>query len=265
MSAASSTRCPTDASSSLNIPRKSSSSSTIRTQTPILLILSERNDPSKAIVNTEWSTTSRCSTEYTKCCEPERFDGLLALKVTALGRLLNAISLAGKRTRQLLIGATLGLTAAICLSASSTGAYFAASDWVSHTLEVQRDLDQWMVALLDAQARARDVLISGEGADWGAYNTALEKERASALRVRRSVRDNPSQLMRVDTTDRSARAVVETLRALVAPGSEEHRQERIRLSALQPNQRPMAAFRADWQKVRDEEENLLAQRHAMSR
>jgi PAS domain S-box-containing protein len=187
------------------------------------------------------------------------------LKVTALGRLLNAISLAGKRTRQLLIGATLGLTAAICLSASSTGAYFAASDWVSHTLEVQRDLDQWMVALLDAQARARDVLISGEGADWGAYNTALEKERASALRVRRSVRDNPSQLMRVDTTDRSARAVVETLRALVAPGSEEHRQERIRLSALQPNQRPMAAFRADWQKVRDEEENLLAQRHAMSR
>ena len=175
------------------------------------------------------------------------------------------MSLSGKRTSLLLWGATLGLTAAICLSAASTSAYFSASDWVSHTLDVQRELDQWMVALLDAQARARDVLISGESADWTAYNTALENERRSALRVRRSVGDNPGQLMRVDTADRSARAVIETLRALVAPGSEEHRQESIRLSALQPSQRPMAAFRADWQRVRDEEENLLAQRYAISR
>ena len=185
--------------------------------------------------------------------------------MTALGRLSNFISLSGKRTSLLLLGATIGLTAAICLSAASTSAYFAASDWVNHTLEVERELDQWMVSLLDAQATARAVLISGARADWAAYNTALENERKSALRVRRSVGDNPSQLMRVDTTDRSARAVLEALRAFVAPGSDEHRQESIRLSALQPSQRPMTAFRTDWQKVRDEEEILLAQRYAMSR
>ncbi len=170
-----------------------------------------------------------------------------------------------KRTKVLLWGATLGLTVAICLSAASTSAYFSADDWVNHTLEVQRELDQWMVALLDAQARARDFLVSGESSDFAAYNTALDSERRSALRVRQIVRDNPSQLMRVDATDGSARAVVETLRALVAPGSAEHRQESIRLSALPLSHRPMTAFRADWQTVRDDEESLLAQRRAMAR
>ena len=174
------------------------------------------------------------------------------------------MSLSGKRTSLLLWGATLGLTAAICLSAASTSAYFSASDWVSHTLDVQRELDQWMVALLDAQASARDVLISGKSSDWAAYSTALEKERRCAMRVRRSVGDNPGQLVRVDATDRSARAVVETLRALVAPGSAEHRQESM-LSSLPPSQVPMTVFRAEWQKVRDEEANLLAQRYAASR
>src|SRR5664279_261873 len=102
MSAASSTRCPIDVRSSPNMLRESSSSSTIRTQTPIPIAPSKK----KYSFAEDSLHTRLCSTQYTKCYESERLGGLLVLKVTALDRLFNSISLSGKRTRWLLVGAT---------------------------------------------------------------------------------------------------------------------------------------------------------------
>jgi len=62
----------------------------------------------------------------------------------------------------LLWGATLGLMIAIGLSEVSIVAYFSANRWVNHTLEVEQEIDQWVLSLLDAQTNVRGYAVSGQ-------------------------------------------------------------------------------------------------------
>ncbi len=171
----------------------------------------------------------------------------------------------GKRSRQLLWSATLGLAVAITLSEVSISSYFSASDQVDHTLEVQRENDRWMLALLDAQSNARSYVISGQHEYLALYESALQRERTHAARLRTLIADNPLQVNNVETANRGARGATDFFRDLTETANLGRRSEAVLLSASPQSKASVDVFNEGWRRVRAEEERLLVQRRGISR
>jgi len=119
-------------------------------------------------------------------------------------------------TTRVVVAATLGLVAVIALFAASGAAYLSASTWVDHTMQVQQAIDQWLVALLDAEADAKGyILAPDQPSILKAYEAALGIEREKAAHVQRLVVDNPLQSENVEVAERHAEVAVAHLDRVV--------------------------------------------------
>ena len=88
------------------------------------------------------------------------------------------------------------------LLAASAGLYRAqqgeqqARNWVEHTLQVRSDIQEILVRLLDAEASARDFLLTGEPSALGPYRESRELVTPLTEHLALQVADNPPQLRR---------------------------------------------------------------------
>lgn len=181
------------------------------------------------------------------------------------GDRLNSSIPPGKGTRLLLWGATLGLTTAIGLSQVSIFAYISANRWVSHTLEVEQEIDRWVLSLLEAQTNVLGYVISGQHEYVALFESSLQLERTRAARLRQLIADNPIQINNFDAADRGARSATDLFSDLIKTASLGRRKEAIMRSDSPQSQSSIHAFNAGWHRVLAEEERLLVERRAASR
>src|SRR6185437_5197194 len=73
-----------------------------------------------------------------------------------------------------------------------------AAAWVTHTHEVQSELNQLLMNLGDAEASQRSYLITGDETYLPGYTAAAAAAEANRKQTGRLVADNPRQLSRVD-------------------------------------------------------------------
>jgi PAS domain S-box-containing protein len=152
------------------------------------------------------------------------------------------------------------LFAVISLAAFGASAFVSATRWVDHTLEVQKSLDEWMIAVVALEANADGYLISGHASFLETYSAAVARERAKAAQVRSLVADNSTQTRNADTADRDAVVALDLLQqmvALVRAGAA----DRARPLAVESMERA-DHFREDVQVMREEEDLLLQERRS---
>jgi PAS domain S-box-containing protein len=161
--------------------------------------------------------------------------------------------------------AALGLAALVALCAFATISYTSALRWVEHTIEVRAELDDWLIALIEAQSRARGYAISADPAYLEPYEKALEQGRASGARLRSLAADNPTQLAHLAAAERHAEAAAEATQELMsAVRTGERREAQAKLASIE-SRKLLDTFRQDWRRIRDEEERLLEARKDMAR
>ncbi len=169
-------------------------------------------------------------------------------------------------TRRLIATAVLGLCAVIGLFASASASYVSASARVDHTLQVQEAVDEWLVALLDAETGARGyVIVPHQNAFLDPYEAALRTERATAARVAALVAGDPDQAEAARVAERHARAALEQLRELVTLVRSARRDQAIAKLSAGESKHYMDTFRGDVAKIRAQEERLLVDRRSEAR
>jgi len=168
------------------------------------------------------------------------------------------------RHDRLAVAAALGLAGLIALCTFAAVAYRGATRWVDHALEVRRAADEWTVALLVADLRARDCVTSGRPTPFESYVDAVRLEREKAARLRELVSDNGIQVENVDAMDRDARAATESFADVVRLVRSGERGDALTLLAAGESERRVNLFDMDEQRVGEEEEHLLVARRRTS-
>ena len=168
--------------------------------------------------------------------------------------------MAPPRHDRVAFAASLGLAALIVASGYAAVSCRDAIRWVDHTLEVQRAASEWNIGLLEAEAIARDYVLSGLPSVPARYQAALVLERTQAAMTRVLVSDNPVQIQNVEAADRDARGAVDTFRELVTLANAGHRDDALALVAGGRSRQRLDAFGADVQRIDEEEDRLLAER-----
>ena len=161
--------------------------------------------------------------------------------------------------------AALGLAALVALSALAAISYTSALRWVEHTVEVRTEIDEWLIALLDAQSRARGYAISHDPAFLEPFEAAVERSERSARRLRLLVLDSPQQLETLVTAERDASAAVAASREFMKSARSRQSDSAEQRAAMEESGLRLDAFRADWRRMRDGEERLLAIRKSAAR
>ena len=165
----------------------------------------------------------------------------------------------------MLLGAAFGLAAVIALFAVAVAAYVSATEWVDHTVKVDETVDEWLATLLEAETGVRGYLLAGTPAFLSPYESALEKERGLAERVRALVSDNPSEIRNVQSADAEARAAMDRLRETVALVRAGRRDEAVAAFEAGEGNRDLIAFRGATGRIIDSEAGLLVERRATAR
>jgi signal transduction histidine kinase/CHASE3 domain sensor protein/ActR/RegA family two-component response regulator len=120
-----------------------------------------------------------------------------------------------KNAKRFLLGGAVALVAVIALFVAGTSSYFSANRWVDHTLQVQRATDEWLAALLNAEAGARGYVIAPENSAFvRTYEAGQGREREVSARLLELVADNPLQTEQVRVAQRHARTTIDHQREL---------------------------------------------------
>lgn len=152
------------------------------------------------------------------------------------------------------------LLASIALLSAGIGSYVAAKDWVDHTIEVRRQVYEWLSTLLDGSSGARAYVATDDRVFLDPYESAVTRERAEAQALQALIADNPAQAERVRGATADAEAVMHDLRGLVTLVSSGHRDEAVTRLASGQSKSTMDAFRADADGILGEEARLLLER-----
>ena len=167
---------------------------------------------------------------------------------------------------RLRIGAALGLLSVLGLVAFGLMSYLSMDRWIAHTVEVRQEADDWLVALLEAQAGVRGYIMSGQRQALGTYESAVRRERRQAGVVGALVSDNQVQARNAALAAETALATMTALRELATLMATGHRDEAIaRLGTGGDETRHMTAFREAFDRLRAEEGTLLEKRRLKAR
>jgi PAS domain S-box-containing protein len=161
--------------------------------------------------------------------------------------------------------AGLGLAALVGLCALAAISYTHAVRWVEHTVDVRSEADEWLIAVVEAQSRARGYALSQNPVFLEPYAAALARGNHSARTLRTLVVDNPEQLRLLADAERDANATIQACDALVAAVRLKGEHSASVHSASMDTQRLLDAFRRDWSLMRGEEERLLVARKKAAR
>src|SRR5437016_4741706 len=88
------------------------------------------------------------------------------------------------RAGRVFLGVAVALIAVASLSAAAVRAYANASERASHTLEVRRQVLDWLAALVDAETGVRGYVASNDPVFLEPYKLAVPRERKYAASVR---------------------------------------------------------------------------------
>ncbi len=168
------------------------------------------------------------------------------------------------RSDFVILCAAVGIAVAVAITAATSISYVAANRWVDHTLEVDQEADEWLIAVLDTQTGLRGFVLSGTPIFLAPYESAISRERARAAHLKELVQDNPTQAANVDTTDHDALRMMAFFAEVLALAKTAPHDEVLRLIATGEGQRRMDAFRADIDRIRADETRLLAERRAVA-
>ena len=164
----------------------------------------------------------------------------------------------------LFLGAGIGFAAVLLLCALSAASYVSAVRWVDHTLEVQEEADEWLVAVLDAEACARGFVATGRPVFLEPYQDALTRERTEAALLRSLVMDNATQAQNVGAADRHSQVVMDRVHELIALVRAGHGDEALAHLVSDESKRDLELFRDDSRRIRREEGLLLTDRRSRS-
>lgn len=156
----------------------------------------------------------------------------------------------------------LGLLALLCLATFAGASYLSALRRVDHTLEVLKAGDDWMVALMDTQARSRAYAFAEDPSLLGDFEESFARERAAAKRLGELVQDNPTQQRNVEAADALAKGAMQASRELVHAIRQGRREEALTSFASQQSIHHTQAFTTHWRAIQVEEERLLAARRS---
>jgi PAS domain S-box-containing protein len=164
----------------------------------------------------------------------------------------------GAGAGRLFLGTTIALAAVLALGAESLRAYVSATRWVDHSLEVRKDVYEWLESVIDAETGARGYIATERPVFLEPYRSGVSRERTAAAGLRSLLADNPVQVRGMENAERDARVMLDDLNTLVALVTAGHADEaRARLG--QSKQR-MDQFRADNAAIRAEEQRMLVER-----
>jgi PAS domain S-box-containing protein len=158
--------------------------------------------------------------------------------------------------------ATFAMAAGLSLSVAAALSFVSASKLIDHTVEVQKEADEWMVALLDTTIATLSYVASSDEKLLLPYRSALARERAIFSRLKGLVSDNPTQVRNVEAADAHAQSALDELGRLADLTSAGHRDQALaEMGSVEMTAR-LDAFREDWRGVVAEEARLLVARRA---
>lgn len=170
-----------------------------------------------------------------------------------------------RRAGGLFFVAAAALAVAGLLFAAGMASYISAERWVNHTLEVRRQVSEWLATVLDGETGARGYVATGNPVFVEPYEAAVIRERDQAASVQNLVADNTRQTQRAEAAARQSQRLLHRLRGLVALTRAGHRDQAVTELAAGETKTMMDAFRDEVHDILAAEQRLLVDRRARVR
>ena len=157
---------------------------------------------------------------------------------------------------------TLVLCALLLLEWQGGTATVESFDWVSHTLEVQRDLTTVEARMSEAQAAQMGFLLTSQPAALNPYTSAVTVVRARMASIRQLVADNPAQLRRVLRVESLVKAKLAELDSTIQLARAGNRDGALAIVRANHSDSVMVAIRSGLQGAIKAEQALLSTRQS---
>jgi CHASE3 domain sensor protein len=133
-------------------------------------------------------------------------------------------------------------------------------EWVSHTLEVQRELATVEARLSEAEAGQRGYILTGQAAFLGPYDVATSEARSRLRNLRQLVADNSGQRRRLQMVEPLSQAKLAEFDSTIKLERAGKHQAAVSIVGTAQSDSSMAAIRSRLQTMMGEEANLLRDR-----
>jgi CHASE3 domain sensor protein len=137
-------------------------------------------------------------------------------------------------------------------------------EWVSHTLEIQRELATVEARMSEAESGQRGYVLTGQPAFLGPYAAATTDIRNRVAYLRQLQSDNPNQLRRLLAVESLSRAKIAEFDSTIKLERAGQRDQALAIVRTTHSDSLMRAIRSGLRGMSAEEENLLRDRqHAL--
>lgn len=133
-------------------------------------------------------------------------------------------------------------------------------EWVSHTLEVQRELTTFEAMMSEAESGQRGFLLTQDPGYLRQYTDATRDVRARLVYLRRLLADNSAQLRRLLIIESLARRKSAELDATIKLARAGKREDALRIVSTPSSDSLMTAIRSGLRSMTDEEAKILRSR-----
>jgi len=133
-------------------------------------------------------------------------------------------------------------------------------EWVSHTLENQRELATVEARMSEAESGERGYLLTGQPGFLAPYSAATNEIRTRLLNLRRLMADNPGQLRRLLIIDSLSRAKLTELDSAIRLERAGKRDLAVSIVRNNKSDRVMTSIRSGLQSMTADEASLLRDR-----
>ena len=130
-------------------------------------------------------------------------------------------------------------------------------EWVSHTLETQRELATVEARMGEAAAGQRGYLLAGQSNYLPAYNAATNDVRNRIANIGRLVADNPPQLKRIVRIEGLVRAKLSEMDSTIKLAQSGHRDQALAIVNTNHSDSLVTSIRSGLQGMLNAEQSLL--------
>ena len=130
-------------------------------------------------------------------------------------------------------------------------------EWVSRTLEIQRELATVEARISEAESGQRGYVLTGQTAFLGPYNAATSEVRSRLANLRRLVADNSAQLRRLLIIESLSRTKLAELDSTIRLARAGRRDQAVSVIKTTQSDSLMTAIRSGLQHITAEEATLL--------
>lgn len=133
-------------------------------------------------------------------------------------------------------------------------------DWVSHTLEVQRELATVEARMSEAESGKRGYILTGQPAFLGPYTTATKDVRTRIANLRHLLADNSGQLRRLGIVEALSRTKLAEFDSTIKLERAGHHDVAVGIVRTSHSDSVMTSIRSGLQALTAEEGNVLRDR-----